>query len=124
MAKKKGKTRGRITTTNKRVRSFTPLARRRKRKITQSVSNTVTPYSYSKPKKSLQTSNKTKTILVAVRKNKNKSPLLTKKEKKQTMVCVNRQVRREVLHANKKTGKAGQKKPNWTELSRIKCKRK
>lgn len=40
------------------------------------------------------------------------------------MVCETRQMRKEVLHAQNKTGKVGQKKPVFTELSKIKCKRR
>ena len=38
-------------------------------------------------------------------------------------VCVGRQKRREVLHALKKTGRVGQKRPKFTWKSRVKCRR-
>lgn len=41
----------------------------------------------------------------------------------QTLVCVRRNMRREVLFASRKTGKSGQRRPRWTELSNIKCRR-
>lgn len=37
--------------------------------------------------------------------------------------CVRRKQRQEILHAKRKTGKSGQKKPRWTEYSRVACKR-
>lgn len=39
------------------------------------------------------------------------------------LVCVRRRQRREVLHALKKTGRAGQKRPRFTEYSTITCRR-
>lgn len=38
-------------------------------------------------------------------------------------ICVRRSIRREVLHARKKTGKRGQKKAKWNFYSRVSCKR-
>lgn len=38
------------------------------------------------------------------------------------LLCASRQIRKEILHAFKKTGKKGQKKPRITQLSKIKCK--
>lgn len=37
-------------------------------------------------------------------------------------ICAKRKIRKEVMHALNKTGQAGQKKPNWTDQSSIKCK--
>lgn len=42
---------------------------------------------------------------------------------KSVLVCVRRKTRKEVLHAFKKTGRAGQKKPRRNWLSSISCKR-
>ena len=36
-------------------------------------------------------------------------------------VCKGRQVRKQIMHATGKAGKAGQKPPKWTDLSTIKC---
>jgi hypothetical protein len=49
----------------------------------------------------------------------NRAPAVGKEK-----VCENRHVRREVMHALGKSGKGGQKKPVWTEKSKIKCKEK
>lgn len=43
---------------------------------------------------------------------------------RETMVCVSRQQRREVLHAFQKTGKAGQKRPVYNWQSKIHCKKR
>jgi len=43
-------------------------------------------------------------------------------EERQTMVCVRRQQRREVLHAFSQTGKGGQKSPIYNWQSKIHCK--
>lgn len=40
------------------------------------------------------------------------------------LVCVRRQMRKEVLHARKKAGKRGQRKPRFNAYSRISCKRR
>lgn len=45
-------------------------------------------------------------------------------EERQTMVCVRRQQRREVLHALQKTGQGGQKSPVYNWESKINCKRR
>jgi len=37
------------------------------------------------------------------------------------ILCVRRRIRKEVLHAFKKTGKGGNRKPRFTERSKIKC---
>jgi len=37
------------------------------------------------------------------------------------LICAKRQIRKEVLHAFKKTGKSGQKRPRYTEHSDIHC---
>lgn len=39
-------------------------------------------------------------------------------------VCSRRAARTQILHALGKTGRAGQKKPRWTERSRVTCKRR
>lgn len=41
----------------------------------------------------------------------------------ETVVCVRRSQRREVLHALRKTGKAGQKSPKYNRQSKIHCKK-
>lgn len=41
---------------------------------------------------------------------------------REVALCVRRQQRREVLHARRKTGKRGQKKPVWSYYSRVRCK--
>lgn len=41
----------------------------------------------------------------------------------ETLVCVRRSQRREVLHALQKTGSAGQKSPKYNRLSKIHCKK-
>lgn len=53
-----------------------------------------------------------------VRKSPEPSP------ERETMVCVNRQQRREVLHALRKTGKSGQKSPEYNWKSKIHCKKR
>lgn len=45
-------------------------------------------------------------------------------EERATMVCVDRQQRREVLHALSKAGKSGQKPPVFNWKSKIHCKRR
>lgn len=40
------------------------------------------------------------------------------------LVCVRRQMRREVMHALKKAGKRGQKSRRWSWYSNISCKRR
>lgn len=40
---------------------------------------------------------------------------------KETLVCVRRQRRKEVLFAKKKTGKGGQRKARWSSYSGVKC---
>lgn len=45
-------------------------------------------------------------------------------ETRQTMVCVDRQQRREVLHALRKTGKSGQKRPEYNWKSKVHCKKR
>jgi len=37
------------------------------------------------------------------------------------LVCVRRNVRREVLHAKRKTGRRGQKRARWNQWSRVRC---
>ncbi len=36
-------------------------------------------------------------------------------------VCSQRKARTEIMHATNKAGKSGQKKPHYTEMSKIKC---
>lgn len=43
---------------------------------------------------------------------------------KETLVCVRRQVRRRIIFAMQKAGRGGQKKPSWTETSRVVCRRR
>jgi len=38
------------------------------------------------------------------------------------LACVRRRIREEVLHAFRKTGRTGQSRPRYNELSRIRCK--
>ena len=40
---------------------------------------------------------------------------------KKVMICVRRKQRKEVLHAYKKTGKGGQRRPHRNQYSNIKC---
>lgn len=40
-----------------------------------------------------------------------------------TLICVRRKIRAEVLHAKKKAGKTGQKKPKFNYYSKIACRR-
>ena len=40
---------------------------------------------------------------------------------KKVLVCVRRQRRKEVLHALKKTGRVGQRRPRFSDYSSIKC---
>lgn len=47
---------------------------------------------------------------------------LTFESPKTAMVCVRRQERRQVLHAFKKTGRGGGRKPRWNFNSNIRCK--
>lgn len=47
-----------------------------------------------------------------------------KAEDTKTMVCVDRQQRREILHALRKTGKAGQKPPVFNWKSKVHCKKR
>lgn len=42
---------------------------------------------------------------------------------KETLVCVRRKIRREVMFARKKTGKSGQRRPRYNYLSSISCRR-
>lgn len=42
---------------------------------------------------------------------------------KSVLVCVRRNIRKEVLHALRKTGRVGQKKPRRSFFSSIKCRR-
>jgi len=51
-----------------------------------------------------------------------KSP--EKAQDPKTMVCVDRQQRREVLHAFQKTGQGGQKRPVYNWKSKIHCKKR
>lgn len=39
------------------------------------------------------------------------------------LICVRRNIRKQVLHAFRKTGKVGQKRPKFTFYSRISCRR-
>lgn len=39
----------------------------------------------------------------------------------ETLVCIRRKQRREVLHAHKKTGKRGQRRRRWSTYSDTKC---
>lgn len=41
---------------------------------------------------------------------------------KKVLTCVRRKIRKEVLFAKRKTGRSGQKRPRWTEYSKIRCK--
>lgn len=42
---------------------------------------------------------------------------------KKVLICVRRQARKEVLHALRKTGKSGQRRPRYNYYSSISCKR-
>jgi len=39
----------------------------------------------------------------------------------QTLVCVRRRTRQQVLHAKRKTGKGGQRKSRWRKWSTVRC---
>lgn len=41
---------------------------------------------------------------------------------RKVVMCVRRQMRREVLHAYRKTGRGGQRRPRWNWYSRVRCK--
>lgn len=41
---------------------------------------------------------------------------------RETLICVRRQRRKEVLHAKKKTGRGGQRKPRFNQWSKVRCK--
>lgn len=43
-------------------------------------------------------------------------------DQEETPVCVERQVRKEVMFATGKAGRVGQKSPVWTRKSRVRCK--
>jgi hypothetical protein len=47
--------------------------------------------------------------------------VLTQDRKQDKLHCVNRSIRKEVMHAINKTGQSGQKRPTWTEDSRKRC---
>lgn len=53
--------------------------------------------------------------------SRNTTERIAFKDRKRVLVCVRRRVRREVLHASRKTGQRGQKRPRWNGWSRIKC---
>lgn len=40
----------------------------------------------------------------------------------QMVTCVRRGIREEVLHAKRKTGRVGQKRPRFNEFSKVRCK--
>lgn len=40
------------------------------------------------------------------------------------LTCVRRQIRKEVMFAKRRTGRRGQKKPNWTWRSHVTCKKR
>lgn len=46
------------------------------------------------------------------------------REPDKVLICARRQIRREVMHALKKSGRGGQKKPRYSEYSKISCRRK
>jgi hypothetical protein len=46
---------------------------------------------------------------------------LTHEEKKPKLHCVRRKMRKEIMHALKKSGRGGQKRAKWTDESRLKC---
>lgn len=43
------------------------------------------------------------------------------KNRDEVLMCVRRRVRKEVLHALKKTGRGGQKSPRWNAWSQVHC---
>lgn len=50
------------------------------------------------------------------------SPRVGFEDAQRVLVCVRRKTRKEVLHARRKTGKKGQKSPNFNFLSSLTCK--
>lgn len=46
---------------------------------------------------------------------------LTQDPISKTLHCVKRAIRKEIMHANNKAGRSGQKRPKWTEDSRKRC---
>lgn len=40
---------------------------------------------------------------------------------RRVITCIRRRIREEVLHALRKTGKTGQRRPKWTEYSHVSC---
>lgn len=40
-----------------------------------------------------------------------------------TLICIRRNIRKQVLHALNKTGKTGQRRPKWNYNSKISCRR-
>jgi hypothetical protein len=57
------------------------------------------------------------------RTNRTSPPLLREKFKfpKETLICLRRKQRKEVLHAKRHTGKAGQKRPRRNQYSQTHC---
>lgn len=45
-------------------------------------------------------------------------------EPSQVLICERRRARKEVLHALRKAGKVGQKRPRYNDFSKISCKRR
>lgn len=43
---------------------------------------------------------------------------------REVSLCVRRQQRKEVLHARRQTGRGGQRRPRWTALSHVGCRRR
>lgn len=43
------------------------------------------------------------------------------KAPKQTLVCIRRKTRKQVLFAKRKTGKGGQRRARWSKWSSVKC---
>lgn len=52
------------------------------------------------------------------------SPVIKFKAPQSVLICVRRQRRREVLHAMKKAGKGGMRRPRRNQFSSISCRRK
>lgn len=49
------------------------------------------------------------------------APTVVFKQLKQVKTCINRSIRKEIMHASGKAGKRGQKKPRFNDSSNIKC---
>jgi hypothetical protein len=89
------------------------------------------PYPRKQRKTTVRPSNRKVRVLPALTVVKRQSKTLQRKhltiknltpsEIPTKLHCVKRAMRKEVMHALKKTGQAGQKKAKWTKESKLKC---